>query len=277
MISGMHIDKQALTSLLAEVKESYGYDFSDYAEASLKRRIQHFMIKHKIASLEQLRETLMNSEQVFEAFIRDISVTVTEMFRDPGFYRALREKVLQRLGTYPVIKIWVAGCATGEEVYSIAILMQEAGLLERTIIYATDINQASLYTAREGIYPISDMKKHTENYQKSGGTNDFSIYYTAKYQHAIFDHSLKKNILFSAHNLVTDKSFNEFQLIICRNVLIYFNQTLQNRVLNLFHDSLCHFGFLGLGNKESLLFTDKRRAFREVDAREKIFMKIEVL
>lgn len=273
MALNIHIDSTVLKDLLKEVKEAYGYDFTDYAEASFKRRILHFMMKRKIQTLEDLKLSLLGQEQLFEEFIRDISVTVTEMFRDPQFYIALREKVLPRLGTYPVIKIWIAGCATGEEVYSMAILMKEAGLLNRTIIYATDINQNSLQVAKNGIYHIEDMKRYTENYQKAGGRADFSSYYIAKYEHVIFDQSLCKNVIFSPHNLVTDKSFNEFQMIICRNVLIYFNQSLQNRVLNLFYSSLCPFGFLGLGNKESLLFTDKRSFFREIDMKEKIFMK----
>lgn len=274
MNTGAHIDHHELKGLLLEIRSTYGYDFTDYAEASFKRRVSHFMIKRKMTTLKELRSAIAINDEAFEEFVRDISVTVTEMFRDPFFYKALREKVMPRLNTYPVIKVWIAGCATGEEVYSMAILLKETGLLDRSIIYATDMNQDSLQIARQGIYHIGDMKKYTENYLKAGGQYDFSSYYMAKFSHVIFDQSLRKNILFSPHNLVTDKSFNEFQLIICRNVLIYFNQDLQNRVLNLFYGSLCHFGYLGLGNKESLLFTDRRNLFREIDNREKIFMKI---
>jgi chemotaxis protein methyltransferase CheR len=195
------------------------------------------------------------------------------MFRDPAFYKSLRNNVLKRLATYPFIKIWMAGCATGEEVYSMAILFKEAGLLNRVLIYATDINQKSLQVAKEGVYPLENMKQYTSNYQKAGGKKSFSEYYMAKYDSVLFDKSLKQNIVFAAHNLAIDKSFNEFQLIICRNVLIYFNQKLQNNVINLFYESLCPFGFLGLGNKESLLFSDKKKQFEDIDRYEKIFMK----
>jgi chemotaxis protein methyltransferase CheR len=195
------------------------------------------------------------------------------MFRDPLFYKSIRENVLKRLATYPVIRVWIAGCATGEEAYSIAILLKEEGLLERSVIYATDINQKSLNKAREGIYGMEHMQNYTRNYMLAGGEHSFSEYYTAKYNSVLFEKSLRKNIVFSVHNLSTDKSFNEFQLIICRNVMIYFNQQLQNRVFDLFHKSLCNFGFLALGNKESLLFYDNKNDFEEVDRKEKIYMK----
>jgi chemotaxis protein methyltransferase CheR len=217
---------------------------------------------------------LLKDESVFVEFVQDLSITVTEMFRDPPFYKSLREKVIKRLATYPVIKVWIAGCATGEEVYSVAILLKEEGLLDRSIIYATDINQKSLYIAKEGIYSLETMKTYSENYLKAGGRELFSTYYRAKYNSVLFEKSLKENVVFSPHNLAADKSFNEFQLIICRNVLMYFNRNLQNRVLALFHDSLCHFGFLGLGDKESLLFSEKKDCFEETDKKEKIYMKV---
>jgi chemotaxis protein methyltransferase CheR len=216
---------------------------------------------------------ILQDEKIFEEFIQEFSVTVTEMFRDPLFYKSLRENVLKRLGTYPFIKVWIAGCATGEEIYSIAILFYEEDLLNRSVIYATDINQKSIQVARDGVYPVEHMKAYTANYQKAGGAAAFSEYYRAKYNSVMFDKSLKQNIVFAPHNLAVDKSFNEFQLIICRNVLIYFNQKLQNKVINLFHESLCPFGFLGLGNKESLLFSDKKKQFEEIDRKEKIFIK----
>lgn len=269
----MSTDNKEVTRFLDSIRFVYGYDFTDYAEASVLRRINGFMTKRKIKELDTLGKMILQDEKLFEEFIQELSVTVTEMFRDPLFYKSLRENVMKRLATYPFIKIWIAGCATGEEVYSIAILLHEEGLLNRSIIYATDINQNSIQIAKEGVYPIENMKSYTANYHKMGGTRPFSEYYKAKYNSVLFDKSLKQNVVFSVHNLSVDKSFNEFQLIICRNVLIYFNQKLQNRVINLFYESLCLFGFLGLGNKESLLFSDKRKCFDETDRREKIYMK----
>lgn len=270
----MVFENNEFRELLESIRFIYGYDFTDYSEASVKRRIAHFMTSRKVTALDELRKLLMKDEDVFEEFIQEVSVTVTEMFRDPTFYKGLREKVLKRLATYPEIKIWIAGCATGEEVYSVAILLSEYDLLQRSIIYATDINQKSLKTAKEGIYPIACMKGYTENYIKAGGKKSFSEYYKAKYDSAMFNKSLRQNIVFSSHNLTADKSFNEFQMIICRNVLIYFNQDLQEKVINLFHESLCPFGFLGLGNKESLLFTSRKQYFAELVKKERIYIKI---
>lgn len=270
----MDINSGALKELLESLRLMYGYDFTGYAEASLKRRILHFMNLNKIDDIEKLSKLLLQDEKCFELLVQEISVTVTEMFRDADFYKALREHVTKRLATYPFIKIWIAGCATGEEVYSVAIILKEEGLLPRSVIYATDINQRSLKTAREGIYPVSRMKEYTANYQKSGGTDEFSAYYTTKYDAVLIDKSLKQNIVFASHNLATDKSFSEFQLILCRNVLIYFNQALQNLVLNLFYESLCIFGYLGLGSKESLLSSEKQKYFEDVSRKNKLFMKI---
>lgn len=259
---------------LESVRFVYGYDFTEYAEASVIRRIRSFMETNRIGSLKELGRTVMKDESAFEHFIQEITVNVTEMFRDPQFYKSLRKNVVNRLATYPFIKVWIAGCSTGEEVYSMAILLREEGLLDRTVIYATDINQDALQKARDGLSTISSMKNYTENYLKAGGKKSFSDYYKAKYNSVLWDKSLRQNIVFSVHNLAMDKSFNEFQLILCRNVLIYFNQSLQNKVIDLFYESLCPFGFLGLGNKESLLFADKQKCFEETDKKEKIFMKI---
>ncbi len=259
--------------LLESIKFVYGYDFTEYSEASLRRRIDSFMVNRKIETLASLKDMILQNEELFEEFIREISVTVTEMFRDPLFYRSLREHVMPRLATYPFIKVWIAGCATGEEVYSVAIVLNEAGLLQRTVIYATDINQKSILTAKEGIYPAQNMKLYTSNYQLSGGTASFSAYYKANYNAVIFDKFLKQNIVFAPHNLTGDKAFNEFQVIFCRNVMIYFNQELQKKVINLFYESLCPLGFLCLGAKESLLFSDKQKRFEEIDRRQRIFMK----
>lgn len=269
----MHFDTKELKELIESIRFIYGYDFTDYAEASFRRRVSHFMTNRKITAMDQLGKIILQDEKILEEFIQQVSVTVTEMFRDPLFYKSLRANVMKRLATYPFIKIWIAGCATGEEIYSVAILLQEEGLLNRSVIYATDINQKSLQIARDGVYAVENMKSYTLNYQKAGGTKSFSEYYKSKYNSVIFDKALKQNIVFAPHNLVVDKSFNEFQLVICRNVLIYFNQQLQNRVINLFFESLCPFGFLALGNKESLLFTDKKKHFDEIDRKEKIFMK----
>ena len=269
----MTIDHAQYNDLLESIHLVYGYDFTEYSEASVRRRIDLFMSNRKIASIPSLKDMILRDERLLEEFIQEISVTVTEMFRDPAFYRNLRELVMKRLATYPFIKVWIAGCATGEEVYSVAILLKEANLLQRSIIYATDINQKSLVTAKDGVYPAQNMKLYTQNYQQSGGTRSFSEYYFSRYNAVMIDKSLKQNIVFSSHNLVVDKAFNEFQLVICRNVMIYFNQQLQNKVINLFYESLCMFGFLCLGNKESLLFSDKRKNFEEVDRKEKIFMK----
>ena len=260
--------------LLTSIKAVYGYDFTNYALPSIKRRIAHYSRQNKITDLKALKSSLLSDASIFEDFVQSLSVTVTALFRDPAFYSSLREKVLNRLGTYPVLKIWVAGCATGEEVYSVAILLHEAGLLQRSLIYATDINNKSLSTAKEGIYNIANMQAYTINYQNAGGQKSLSEYYTAHYNAVLFNRLLKKNIVFAHHNLAVDRFFNEFQLIICRNVLIYFNQHLQNKVFHLFYDSLCTFGFLGLGNKESLLFSDKKPCFEETDKKEKIFKKI---
>ena len=231
------------------------------------------MISNKIDSLGALEQALLREEAFFEQFIQEITVNVTEMFRDPGFYESLRKNIVSRLATYPFIKIWIAGASTGEELYSLAILLKEEGLLERSIIYATDINQKALQSAREGIYSNRNMKHYAENYLKSGGKTELSDYYKTKYDAILLDRSLKHNVVFAFHNLAVDRSFNEFQLILCRNVLIYFSQSLQNKVLNLFYESLCPFGYLGLGSKESLLFTERKKAFEEVDPRQKIYAK----
>lgn len=267
------IKTEELSALLESIKFVYGYDFTEYAQASVARRVDHYIKSNRLSGMEELGKLLLKDEQAFAHFVQEFTVNVTEMFRDPTFFRALREKVLPRLATYPFIKVWIAGCSTGEEVYSVAILLKEEGLLDRSLIYATDINQKALQAARDGVFHLDLMKKYTANYQKAGGKSAFSDYYMAKYDSALLDRSLRQNIVFSPHNLAIDASFNEFQLILCRNVLIYFNQNLQNRAISLFYQSLCPFGYLALGSKESLLFSDKKKHFQEIDRREKIFIK----
>ena len=232
------IDTKDFKDLLESIRFIYGYDFTDYAETAVKRRITHFMKSRTIETIDTLGKTLVKDEKFFEEFVQEMSVTVTEMFRDPSFYKALREKVMKRLATYPMLKIWIAGCATGEEVYSMAILLKENGLLDRSIIYATDINQKSLQLAKLGVYPLEGMKMYTDNYNRAGGMSDFSDYYTIKGDSVVFQRALVQNVLFSPHNLAADQSFNEFQLIICRNVLMYLNQRLQDKVVDLFYNSL---------------------------------------
>lgn len=259
--------------LLHLLHHVYGYDFSGYSKASLLRRIHKFMDEQQMADGQQLIQVLAGNTNIFNVFLETVTVNVTEMFRDPSFYKALREKVLPVLATYPQINIWHAGCSTGEEVFSLCILLYEAGLLHRTRIYATDINAANLDKARTGVLPMHHMREYTINYRQSGSDNDFSDYYTALYDHVLINKEIRERVVFLQHNLVTDRSFNEFQLILCRNVMIYFNKQLQNKVLRLFYESLSSLGFLGLGMKESLLFSEHKSKFNVVDGSVKIFRK----
>ncbi|WP_234735908.1 CheR family methyltransferase [Tellurirhabdus bombi] len=267
------ITNEELDEVLDVIRLTYGYDFSNYARTSIKRRVMRCMDVAKVKSVYDLKYLLMNEKEFFEWFLQTLTVNVTEMFRDPQFYRALSEKVLPKLASYPIIKIWHAGCSTGEEVFSMAILLHEAGLLERTRIYATDINPANLEKARTGIISVQNMRDYTSNYIQSGGKQDFSDYYTARYDNALINKELRKNIVFSQHNLVTDQVFNEFQLVCCRNVLIYFNRVLQNEVFKLFYDSLSPLGYLAIGMKESLLFTDVRNELDVISSTAKIYRR----
>jgi chemotaxis protein methyltransferase CheR len=208
-----------------------------------------------------------------ERLLLDLSINVTAMFRDPTFYSALRNSVLPELRTYPFTRIWVAGCSTGEEIYSLAILLEEEGLYDRTRIYGTDLNEAVLETARRGVFPMHKMQEYTQNYLRTGGTRAFSDYYVSAYDGAAFDRSLARNVVFAQHNLVSDRSFNEFQLIICRNVMIYFDRSLQNRVHELFYGSLVRLGILALGHKESIRFSPYADRYQELDADERIYKK----
>lgn len=259
--------------LIENINDWYGYDFSGYARASLRRRIEGFYLKNKYGSFASMQLSLQADPACFIRFVEEITVNVTEMFRDPGFYRAIRENILPVLATYPFIRVWHAGCSTGEEVYSMAILLSEAGLLHKSILYATDVNQAVLEHARAGIFPASAMQQYSGNYILSGGQRDFSSYYTANYNNAQFAPWLGERMIFSSHNLVADSSFNEFQLILCRNVLIYFDKLLQVRVLQLLDKSLDSLGFLALGSKESLRFSGIANRYRPVHPKEKIWRK----
>jgi len=268
------IQNNDLELLLNDLLETHGYDFSDYAHASLKRRINRLFALDKFPSFAEFRYKVKYDNDYLRRIVEELTVNVTEMFRDPEFYKVLRDDVLPVLATHPFIRIWVAGCSTGEEVYSIAILLQEANLLHKSLIYATDINPAVLELAKNGIFQLSQMKQYSENYILSGGKADFSSYYTAKYKGVKFNEELDKHMIFSTHNLVSDRSFNEFQLILCRNVLIYFNKDLQDRVLRLFDDSLEKLGFLALGAKETLKFSGVTKKYATLKDREKIWRKI---
>lgn len=262
-----------ISLLLEAIQQVYGYDFRGYNQAHVRRRILHRVQSLGLKSISELQHKLLHEDHFIEILLRDLSINVTEMFRDPGFYRSLRTEVIPVLKTYPFIKVWHAGCSTGEEVYSFAVLLQEEGLLDRTQVYATDFNPLVLETARKGIYPMSKIRDYTQNYQASGGACSFSDFYIARYDSVIMDQRLRKNIVFAEHNLVTDHVFAEVHIIICRNVLIYFNKALQNRVLRLFSESLVKGGYLGLGSKENIIFTEVADEFSIVDAAEKIYKK----
>lgn len=260
--------------LLEGLFRYYGFDFRNYAIASLKRRIWNAIRAERVTSVSGLQEKVLHDPGCLERFLLGLSVNVTSMFRDPNFYLTFRQKVVPLLRTYPFIRIWHAGCSTGEEVYSMAILMEEEGLYHRCRFYATDMNEAVLKQAKAGIFHLDLMQEYTQNYLKAGGKRSFSEYYTAAYDSAIFRSSLRENIVFSQHNLATDGSFNEFNVILCRNVLIYFNQSLQERVHNLLYGSLSSFGVLGLGRQESLKFTPHEKNYAALDEREKLYRRI---
>lgn len=262
-----------LRMLVEAVYLKYNYDFRDYTGASQKRRVLVAMREMGCNTVSELQSRVLHDPNGFAQLLQYLTIPVTEMFRDPEYFRAVREQVAPFLKTYPSLKIWVAGCSTGEEVYSLAILLKEEGLLERSIIYATDINPKSLETARRGVYPIDRMRLYTENYQKSGGKAAFSDYYTAAYGGALFERSLIDNVTFADHSLSTDTVFSETHFVSCRNVLIYFNRTLQDRVFGLFHESLCYRGFLGLGSKESIDFSSYAGRFEPLARRERVYRK----
>ncbi len=261
--------------LLAEgIYQHYGFDFRDYSQPSLKRRIWKRAYAEGLSTISGLQEKVLHDPASMERLLLDLSINTTAMFRDPTFYLTFRQKIVSVLRTYPFVRIWHAGCSTGEEVYSMAMLLYEEGLYDRCRIYATDINEAVLQRAKEGIFPINTMKENTSNYIAAGGTGTFSEYYVAKYDYAIFRPSLRENVVFAQHNLVTDASFNHFNVIFCRNVLIYFNAVLQERVQKLFLDSLETFGILGLGKKETVRYTSVADNYEIIDAEERLYRRI---
>jgi chemotaxis protein methyltransferase CheR len=259
---------------LEAVFRRYGFDFRDYAPASMRRRIWNQVQAEGLRTVSELQGKLLREPDCMERFLLAVTVNVTAMFRDPSFYRAFRAKVVPRLRDQAFVRLWHVGCSTGEEVYSMAILLYEEGLYSRCRVYATDMNEAVLARAKAGIFPLALLQEYTSNYLKAGGPGSFSEYYTAKYDHVIFQRSLSDNVVFAQHNLVSDSSFNEFHVILCRNVLIYFNTTLAERVHRLLYDSLAPSGVLGLGNGESLRYTPYEACYEELDKCEKIYRRV---
>ncbi|MEC5398765.1 CheR family methyltransferase [Uliginosibacterium sp. H1] len=262
-----------LQLLVEAIYLKYHYDFREYAGASIKRRLTTAMERFGCKTLSQLQDRVLHEPAMFPALLEFLTVQVSEMFRDPSYFLSIREQVVPLLRTYPSLKFWVAGCSAGEEVYSLAILLHEEGLLERSLIYATDINAHALQRAEAGVYDIERIAGFTANHQRSGARSSLSEYYTAAYGRAIFDKSFRKHIVFSDHSLATDSVFAEVQFVSCRNVLIYFNRELQDRAIGLFHEALCHKGFLGLGAKESLRFSSYAERFDELSRVDKLYQK----
>lgn len=262
-----------LQLLIDAIYLKYHYDFRSYAPSSLKRRLTTALSRFGCATLSQLQDRVLHEPAVFPQLLDYLTVQVSDLFRDPAYFLALREKVVPLLRTYPSLRVWVAGCSTGEEVYSLAILLQEEGLLDRTLIYATDINAQALQKAQAGVYDIDRLPGFTENHRRAGGRSSLSDYYTAAYGKAVFDKNLRRQVVFSDHSLATDSVFTEAHLVSCRNVLIYFNRDLQDRAIGLFRDSLCRKGFLGIGAKEALRFSAHADAFVPYAPIDRIFQK----
>jgi chemotaxis protein methyltransferase CheR len=259
--------------LIDAIYYKYRYDFRGYAMASLKRRLRSAMGRFDCETLSQLQDKMLHDPAVFPVLLEFLTVQVSDLFRDPSYFKSLREKVVPLLRTYPSLRIWVAGCSTGEEAYSLAILLSEEGVLDRALIYATDISAQALRAAEAGVYQIDRMAGFSENHRRSGGHSSLSDYYTAAFGRAVFDKSLKSHIVFADHSLATDSVFAEVQLVSCRNVLIYFNRRLQDRAVQLFGESLCRKGFLGIGTRESLRFSEHARDFVEVVQEDRIYQK----
>jgi len=272
-VSDPKLEAVEMRLLLDGLNQHYGMDFRHYAPASVKRRVLKIVEEEKAGTISGLLARVLHSRICFERFLLGLTVNVTSMFRDPDFYRLLREQVVPSLRTYPSLRLWVAWCSTGEEVYSLAILLEEENLYERCRIYATDLNELVLSKAKSGVFPISTMREYTENYLKAGGRRAFSDYYTADSTHVAFHARLRDHVVFAQHNLVSDASFNEFQIICCRNVMIYFDQMLQQRVFGLFNESLARFGYLCLGRSESLLFNPYAHDYGEISNSERVYRR----
>lgn len=273
MTRNPELERLELRLLLEAIYQFHGYDFRQYSTAHIKRRAEYRMMLSNLATISLLQHAILHEDGVFQTFLQDLSINTSEMFRDPNFYLALREEILPMLDTYPSVRIWHAGCAAGQEAYSMAILLHEAGMKDRAQLYATDFNPDILEQARRAAFPLAQLKQYTANYQQAGGEDPFAEYYTTTDEQAVLCDFLKERVLFSEHNLVTDGVFGEMHLIACRNVLIYFNRELQDRVVGLFVDSLCPGGFLCLGAKESLRFSRYADQFDVVRSRERIYRK----
>jgi chemotaxis protein methyltransferase CheR len=272
-MSNKETEKIEIELLLQAIYIKYGYDFRNYAKASMGRRIRHRLSRSSLKTISEMQNRVLNDKQFFETLLLDLTINVTEMFRDPSFFKTLREIVIPELKEQSFVKLWHAGCSSGEEVYSMAIVLKEEGLNNNTLIYATDVNEAALCKAKKGVFPIGKMKDYTRNYLSAGGLASLADYYTARYDHAIIDRALKDHIVFSDHNLVTDRVFGEMSMIVCRNVLIYFSKELQDRVIKLFRDSLRPGGFLCLGSKETIQFSEYSDDFENVLEKERIYRK----
>jgi chemotaxis protein methyltransferase CheR len=268
------VEEVELELLVSGVADHWGYDFRNYSRASLRRRVREAMRKEGVPTISALQERVLHDPVALGRFVATVSVHATSMFRDPEFYVSLKTQVFPLLRTYPFARIWHAGCASGEEVYSLAILLEEEGLYERCRIYGTDISMVALERAARGILPLANMKEYTRNYQLAGGTRDFSDYYGADDKNAILRERLRQNVVFSQHNLVSDGAFNEFQLVLCRNVMIYFDEVLRERVIGLLHGSLVRFGVLGLGRKETLRYTPFSDRFEELPGNVKLYRRL---
>src|SRR6201996_6639138 len=274
-MAGDGVEDIEIHLLLEALYRRYHYDFRHYAQASIKRRLRQARQQLGFRSFSAMQDALLHDDAMVPRLLDYLTVQVSEMFRDPSYFRAIRDKVVPHLRTYPSLKVWIAGCSSGEELHSFAILLREEGLFDRTLFYATDINPAALEVAASGVYDMDRIKVFTENHQKSGGKSSLSDYYTADYGRAVFDRTLRDQVVFSDHSLATDAVFAEMHLISCRNVLIYFDRDLQNRAVGLFRDSLARKGFLGLGSKESLRFTTHAASFADFVREEKIYQKVD--